>query len=307
MSTSKEPVTFFSRSEQIAGMLFHPCPPQCSPALVLCHGALDFKENYFELACHLAEHGIAALVLDMHGNGESQGLRYHVNIGLWVEDIRSALDFLEGHPLIDAKKIGAFGLSSGGTAILEAALVEPRLKTLITLDATVRNPLTWTDSVIMRLFVWLGHLKRFLTGDDLHLEMNWAFSKTEVASDPDVNRMWRENPRVRAMWSSFPLPGAAQSVFVDTITRVGSIRIPTLVLHGAEDRIDSPETARMLYHALNCVKDLCIIEGNGHIGHLDRNKKTVMELTTQWALNHLNQDPHRESPSEPHTTRPHPE
>lgn len=291
MKVKRTSVVLSSRSEQIAGTLFLPQAPPCRPALILCHGALDFKENYFDLAGFLAQRGIASLALDMHGNGESQGRRNHVQIFEWVDDIRSAVDFLEKVPGIDSRGIGAFGFSSGGTAVLEAALVEPRLKALIALDATVRNPLNFTDSLVMRMLLLLGHLKRFFTGDDLHLDMRNAFSRTEVASDPDVNEHWKTNPRVLDIWSSFPLPGAAQSVFVDTITRVSAIRIPTLVLHGERDRIDPPETARLLYQRLTCEKQLCIIEESGHLGHLDRNRGTVMELVTHWAHSHLAADP----------------
>jgi len=74
---------------------------------------------------------------------------------------------------------------------------------------------------------------------------------------------------------------------VDTIRRVHDIKVPTLVLHGAEDKIDKPESARLLYGTLTCTKGLHIIEGNGHLGHMDRNKRTVMELTAGWALKHL--------------------
>jgi len=61
----------------------------------------------------LAERGIATLAMDMHGHGESSGERYHVNMREWVADVRSGIDFLVTHPLIDESRIGAFGLSSG--------------------------------------------------------------------------------------------------------------------------------------------------------------------------------------------------
>jgi hypothetical protein len=43
----------------------------------------------------------------------------------------------------------------------------------------------------------------------------------------------------------------------------------------------------MLHDALTCPKEIHIIPGNGHIGHLDRHREKVMDLTSGWALRHL--------------------
>jgi uncharacterized protein len=268
-------------------MLFTPHSDVPVPALVICHGALDFKENYFPLCEYLTDRGVAALALDMHGHGSSQGKRFHVEIDRWVSDIRSALDFLEQRHDIKKGSIGVFGLSSGGTAILEAAIVDPRIRTLITLDATVRNTLPFLEYIGVQAGIVVGLIKRFFTRNDLRLSLVKELQKVEAASDPEVNRKWLENPKVIDMWSAFPLPGAAQAFIVDTIKRVHRITVPTLVIHGEEDKIDLPETARLLFNELTCIKRLCIIPGNGHMGHMDRNKDQVMELTADWALSHL--------------------
>jgi pimeloyl-ACP methyl ester carboxylesterase len=74
---------------------------------------------------------------------------------------------------------------------------------------------------------------------------------------------------------------------VDTLKRASQVKAPTLVLWGAEDEMDPPETARLLYEALACQKQLHIIPGNGHVGHLDRNRQKVFALTADWALANL--------------------
>ena len=84
---------------------------------------------------------MAALIMDMHGHGQSEGERFHVDMREWVADVRAALDFLSSHTLVDSQRIGAWGHSSGGTAILEAALVDSRLKTLVTLSDQVEATL----------------------------------------------------------------------------------------------------------------------------------------------------------------------
>lgn len=287
MLESKTDITFLSGDDTIASTLFIPDAPAPMPALVICHGALDFKENYFELCEHLAANGIASLAMDMHGHGSSGGRRIHVNMNEWVMDIRCAIDFLEKIPKINKGAIGAFGLSSGGTAVLEAALLDTRIRCIITLDATVRNTLNKTEHLGMSLLGMLGRIKRLLTKDDLRISMVKPFQKVDAASDPELNRKWKENPKVLEMWSSFPIPGASPSLTVDTIKRVHRIACPTLVIHGEEDKVDPVQSAHLLFGRLTCTKSLHVVPGNGHLGHMDRNRGVVMELTSNWAQTHL--------------------
>ncbi len=287
MGITQEKLSFTSLGQTISSVLFLPDTRVPVPALIMCHGAMDFKENYFEFCEFLAKNGIAALAMDMHGFGESGGKRFHVCIEAWVADIRAALYALSEHPLISRKGIGAFGVSSGGTAILECSLVEPGIRALISLDATIRPIISLPERVGIMIADLLGRLKTAFTGTGLSISLVSACQKMEVASDPEVNSAWGKNPRILQMWSSFPFPGTKESLVIDTIRRVHGIRVPTLVLHGALDKIDSPESARLLYGTLTCTKGLHIIEGNGHMGHLDRNRHMVMELTARWALKYL--------------------
>ncbi|MFZ2631014.1 MAG: alpha/beta fold hydrolase [Desulfosalsimonadaceae bacterium] len=274
------------QSQTLAGALFTPDGPAPCPCLILCHGAFEYKENFYEMAESLSQDGIAAVVPDMPGHGDSFGERFHINIELWVQAIRSAIDFVEHQPEIDSRRIGAFGFSSGGTAVLEAALAEPRLKALITLDATVRNYLGVWDTLSFKALNLIGKMKKRMTGKDLRLNLVHLLKTAHVACDPTVNQGIVSNPRMIDAYAAFPLPGAAPCAFVDTITQVHRISIPTLVIHGREDQVDAPETAQVLHDALTCEKSLEFISPSGHCGHLDTQKHRVFQLTKQWALNH---------------------
>jgi alpha-beta hydrolase superfamily lysophospholipase len=285
METSKERVLLQSLGDDLVGMLFLPDVSGAVPAVVVCHGAGEFKENYFELCETLAARGVAALAIDMHGHGESSGDRFCVEMREWVADVQSAIDFLNEDPRIDAERIGGFGLSSGGTAIFETALIDDRLKTLVVLDATVRNCLPIGLQFCMGFLLLAGRLTKLFTRHDLRISLDRL--TIPLAADPEVNRRLRADPRARAAMTAFPFPGGAEAFFVNTLKRVSGIKIPTLILWGAEDEIDPPETAQLLYDALLCEKQLHIIPGNGHVGHLDRNKEKVFELTAAWAMKTL--------------------
>lgn len=276
-------------TKNLAGALFIPAESSSDPVpcLIICHGAFEYKENFYEMAAGLCQTGIACVVPDMPGHGSSFGERFHIDIDLWVESIKSAIDFIEQLPDIESRRIGAFGFSSGGTAVLEAALVESRIKALITLDATVRNYLGVWDTLSFKALNHIGKIKKILTGKELRLNLVHLLKTAQVACEPGINQAVTSNPRMIEAYAAFPLPGAAPCAFVDTISRVHSISIPTLVIHGREDQVDSPESAKVLYDALTCEKSLEFISPSGHCGHLDTQKDKVLQLTMQWALNHL--------------------
>jgi alpha-beta hydrolase superfamily lysophospholipase len=271
----------------MAGSLVMPRSHAGPPVLILCHGALDFKENFDELAGFLASRGIASLAIDMHGHGACMNGRFHVNMGDWVEDIRMALAYLLSLSWTRPDSIGAVGFSSGGTAVLEAASAGVRLGCIVTLDATVCNTLGPLEGFMVRALGAAGLVRRMLTGDDLRLDLRGEFRKARITEDEAFNTWWTHHPRVLEMWSSVPFPGIMDAFMVDTIERVRLIRTPTLVIHGREDKVDPPASAERLFDALNCPKGLSIVPGNGHMGHKDTNRAVVFDLVSGWARAHL--------------------
>jgi pimeloyl-ACP methyl ester carboxylesterase len=221
----------------------------------------------------------------MHGHGQSGGERYYVQISDWVADIRAAIDVLPKYPQIDPARIGALGLSSGGTAILEAAIVEPRLKTLIALAPTVCNSLSLGHSILFKLMALLGGIKRGLTGRDLRIPLIHMAKGVRFVADPEINRSVLA--RIEKEKPYLPLPGGTQSFLVDTIKRVGKITVPVLIIWGEKDEVDPLATGRLLYDTLKCKKTLEIIPGNGHATHLDRDHEKVFALAASWASENL--------------------
>ena len=186
--TSAKPINFHSLGDEIAGALFTPLSAGPAPALIICHGAGEFKENYYEMCHMLAGRGVATLVMDMHGHGESGGERYCVRMNEWVSDIQAAIDFLATRPEIDKNRIGAFGLSSGGTAVLEAAVLDFRLKVLVALDATVRNSLALPLTFFLKFLVLLGKTKKVCFGSEWRVPLAKMSGEFHLASDPKVQQ-----------------------------------------------------------------------------------------------------------------------
>lgn len=280
-------ITLKSLGAQLVGQLFLPDSSQPSPAVILVHGAIDYKEHFYELAESMANAGIAALALDMHGHGESEGERYHVRMAQWVPDIAAALDYLESQPEVNSRRLGAFGFSSGGTAILEAAVVDSRLRALVTLDATVRPILNRFEQGAFKFLGWIGAKKRKYVGSDLNLPLYKIACQQPIACDPGVSERFMRDPYFIAGYTKYPMPGAMESLIVDTLSRVDQIKVPVCVIHGREDVIDVPETATRLFEQLCAEKALHIIPDSGHVGHMDLQKDKVRDIAISWFNCHL--------------------
>ncbi len=287
LSSSYETVRFLSQGDGLVGRLFLPNTSGCFPTVLVCHGLFGFKDKYSELAEFLVNHGIAVLAMDMHGHGESGGERFVFHLPTWIADIQAGLNFLTTHERIDSTRIAGFGVSSGATALLEAALVEPRLKALITLSASVQNHCTFLETIALYISLSLGIIHKKFTQRNFRLSLLRELNKTEFTFDPAINASWRAESRVQQAFASMPFPGTAEAHLIDTIKCVGKILVPTLVLHGAEDRVEPLHSAQDFYEALTCEKAIHIIPDTGHLGHLDRNRKKIFELTTEWVKSKL--------------------
>ena len=272
-------VTLSLIDESLVGFLLLPDEIGPFPSVIVCHGAGEYKENYVEMGSFLTKKGIAVLVMDLYGHGESSGVRHVVDIKRWVNDIRACCDYLCSRSEIDPNRICGFGLSSGGTAILECALIETRLRSLVVLDATVRNPLPFFKTIGLGIITGIGWIFRFFTGRELYIDLDHFVGNLPPAVDPEINRDLVERSSLKKNPKGSPFPGGTPSFFVNTIKRVPKLTQPTLVIWGEDDQIDPPETARLLFLALRCKKRLEIVAGNGHVGHLDQNRKKVFKLT----------------------------
>lgn len=84
--------------------------------LVMC-GADVFKEDRGWAADFALDNGMAALVMDAPGTGENPFPWAPESVSAWV----AAIDHLQQRPEVDARRIGAFGISRGGYSVLQLA------------------------------------------------------------------------------------------------------------------------------------------------------------------------------------------
>jgi len=119
----------------MVGILRHPSGASRPPLVLLIPGLDSVKEEFFHWENVFLKRGLATFSLDGPGQGECGN---HSRIRPDYEAaVSAALDMLTKRGDIDAKRIGAAGVSLGGYYAPRAAAYEPRLK------ATVGNCGPW--------------------------------------------------------------------------------------------------------------------------------------------------------------------
>jgi len=121
-----EEVTFLSHSESLSGSLVFPTKGKIHYAVVFVHGSGEQTRN-LHWATRFASEGIAALVYDKRGVGQSGG-EYEgnqsvseKNLNLLADDALAALNILRTHSKTKNLSLGLTGISQAGWIIPLAA------------------------------------------------------------------------------------------------------------------------------------------------------------------------------------------
>jgi uncharacterized protein len=137
----EHPVEFHNQEVKLAGSLLLPRSEVPVPAVVFVHGAgRQTRESYREVGGYFASHGIAALIYDKRGTGQSGGAyeSYEPYENL-VNDALSAIAFLEERREIAASQIGIWGLSQGAYISAAAASRSEDIRFIIVVGADVAD------------------------------------------------------------------------------------------------------------------------------------------------------------------------
>ena len=112
-------INFQNRGLTIAANLYYPEDfdvIKAYPAILTMHPVGGVKEQTVTVyAQKLAEHGFIALTFDASYQGESTGEPWHLEDPyIRVEDIRSAINFLNTLDDIDTDRVGVLGICGAG-------------------------------------------------------------------------------------------------------------------------------------------------------------------------------------------------
>lgn len=279
-----EKVTFTSEGLQLAGTLWETDGCE-SRAVVFCHGAFEYQENWYEYAERLNNEGFTTFTFDFAGHGASDGLRSLVKLPIWAYNIRDAFNYLHGRGY---QQFALVGWGSGGSASLLAAAHDRRIACAVLMSTPVLLVPTIPDRIAYGLASTFAIIKQRIVKKPLTLSRLNELEELRFLTDEEENKNLFSNPRMREIYQAIPMPDSLDSVWID-ITQAGKkVKTPVLVIHGREDQMISADQASKLYNLLQGRKDLKLIDNCGHAVHLDHKKDDVYKLTAKWIKRYLN-------------------
>jgi pimeloyl-ACP methyl ester carboxylesterase len=219
--------------------------PAGAPALLLIEGLGGdiggWRRNIPTLAQELR-----VIAFDLRGNGRSDAPDAPITMATFVDDAVAVLD------AAGAEAAHVYGQSLGGMIAIELALAHPgRVRSLI-LAATHAG---------LRTAVRSRHVApKDRPWELLYSEQHLRERPDEVADDL---RSGTEQPphAARRQWEAMRRFEAAD--------RLADVAVPTLVLHGTDDRMIPVENARALAAGIPGAR-LVELEGAGHVYHAEQ-------------------------------------
>jgi len=208
-------VEFQNQDVNLAGSLLLPRSEAPVPVVVFVHGAgRHTRKSQREVGEYFAANGIAALIYDKRGTGQSGGVyeshRPYENL---VNDALAAVALLKKHPNIEHSQIGIWGLSQGAYISAAAASRIEDIKFVITAGASVTNGsfFYYCDNLFrkyglsdnLRDIAAKAHLARWDLGKTLEdgLSLSSFVSRTYPPPDQYLHPVWSYvNQPVLAMW-----------------------------------------------------------------------------------------------------------
>lgn len=196
------------------------------------------------------------VAFDHRGNGRSDAPDEPMTMSTFVEDTLAVLDHVG---LADAH---LYGQSFGGMVAQELALAHPdRVRSLVLACTHAGGP------SVIRSTSRLPKDKPYLA---LYSE---EFARRHPDHVEEDVRIGGQNPQPphagRRQWE------AVQGF--DAYERLPDLRVPTLVLHGTEDRLIDPANARTLAERIPGAR-LVVLQGAGHLYHSEQPGRADREV-----------------------------
>ncbi|MEP6758182.1 MAG: alpha/beta fold hydrolase [Actinomycetota bacterium] len=219
-----------------------------APELLLLEGLggdiLGWRRNIPTLATECR-----VLAYDHRGNGNSGDPAGPVDMGTFVEDAIAVLEACE------VQHAYLYGQSFGGMVALETALTHPDRVCGLVLAAThagAANAVPVRDRVVPKGEPWRSlYASGFPDEHPEHVREDLAVGGRGMQHKAGERRQWE----AMQGWDAFD--------------RLGDIAVPTLVLHGSEDRLVAPDNARVLAERIPGA-ELHWLEGAGHLYHSEQ-------------------------------------
>jgi pimeloyl-ACP methyl ester carboxylesterase len=181
----REDVTFRVGDVVLSGTLLRPNSAGVHPGIVFLHGSGPETRwgTPFFFADRFARSGIAALVFDKRGAGQSTGDWKTITYKGLADDYLAAVRFLQAQSGVNPKQVGTFGHSQGGT-ISPLIAARPGVVAFVIAAAAIGTGPIYTQDL-------------YRTRNDLE---DRGFTEPEISKAMDLYSQWIDVARTGEGW-----------------------------------------------------------------------------------------------------------
>ncbi len=282
---------FYSEGLRLAAILFLPEGPGPHPGVVLCHGFTAIKELALpDYARRFAEAGLAALIFDYRGFGESEGPRGRLIPWEQVNDIRNAITFLQCQNEVDESRIGIWGTSYGGAHAITVAGLDRRVKAAVAQvgfgdgGRLFRSKTTAEQQAALQMMLDADRRQRVLTGKSAMID------PLQALSDEDSVRFFtaaiKQHPSLR---TQIPVETIEATLAYRPEEFAGRICPRALRLIAVEHDLPCPkEEFEAVYAQAGEPKDLTVLPGLRHYDVYEgEGLRNTAQLAIDWFRRYL--------------------
>ena len=248
-----ESVSFWNEDIRLVGDLYLPTNPGPHPTVIFTHGsggAGRDNSRYQLEATYFAEQGIASLVFDKRGYGESGGDWRTATFEDLASDAIAAVDYLKSRNDIDVSRLGLRGASQSGWILPLAAIESADVRYLILISPAGMTPYDQILYDVRTDVEDAGFSPRDAEQALTVIESGLAYSRTLDNWDrhEDVLRNF-EGKEWLSIASGPPVPDHWMWTWIqplldfDSVPIAASLDIPVLVILGEDDREAASQVA----------------------------------------------------------------
>ena len=241
--------------------------------IFLVHGMGEHAQRYEHVAEYFKNVNIATIAIDLRGHGNSHGKRGHMpsfehmmnDLKLSISETVSAY---KGLPLI------LYGHSMGGNLILNYLL---------------RNAEGISGAIVTGPYLRLGFeppkwkvlLAKLSANIYPSLSQSTGLEKIALARSSKVIQEYENDPLVHDKITASFFINIHQGG-IDAITRSKELKTEILLMHGANDRLTSPEGSKVFYSNAGPNVRFHLLEELYHEIHNEPEKNEVFQLQLDW-------------------------
>jgi dipeptidyl aminopeptidase/acylaminoacyl peptidase len=263
------------------------------PAVVQGPGWLGLRSANIYRPYHeaLLAAGMAVLVFDYRGFGDSTGDATFLDPMTQVADYRAAVTWLHTRDEIDPKRIGAFGSggTGGGNAIYAGAL-DPRVKAIVS-QVPIADGRDWLHRM-RRESEWLEFLEAIRQARLRHVvsgEPTLVPPREGIMVPTPERRTTTIKADVDDKIPPFVELASAEAIFayrpIDVIDRIAPRAVMLIAVEG--DATTPEDHAYALYERAGGPKRLVIQTGTTHYAAYAQYRDIVNPLIVEWFGRHL--------------------